>query len=72
MTVIDHMHKIWGLVYKEYWLRNEDTGEVYPLGPMYGGSVSSTVRKLEHEDLQYSWTLLAPIARRHPSGRKVR
>ena len=48
--------------FKTYWLLNEDTGEIFPLGPMYGGTVDYARRKLEAEGLPYQWRLLAPVA----------
>lgn len=48
--------------YREFWLLNVDTGDVYPLGPMYGGTVPYARRKLTAESLPYRWTLLAPVA----------
>ena len=45
-----------------FWLLNNETGEVYPLGPMYGSDPEYATRKLEAELLPYPWTLLAPVS----------
>ena len=49
------------LRFKKFWVLNEQTGEVYPLGPMYGGTVEYARQKLQHENLPYQWELLAPV-----------
>jgi hypothetical protein len=43
----------------DWRLRNDETGEVYPLGPMYRGTKEWTTRKLEAESLSYPWTLVS-------------
>lgn len=48
--------------FKAFWIRNDQTGAVHSLGPMYGGTVDQALRKLESESLSYKWTLLAPVA----------
>lgn len=50
--------------HREFWLLNTTTREVYPLGPMYGGTVEYARQKLEAERLPYSWRLLATVAER--------
>ena len=50
-----------------FWLLNNETGEVYPLGPMYGRDPESAIRKLEAEHSSYSWTLLAPVSNQETS-----
>lgn len=44
-----------------FWLLNNETGEVHPLGPMYGRDAERATQKLEAEHLSYAWTLLAPV-----------
>lgn len=48
----------------EFMLRNDDTGGVYSLGPMYSGSDEYVYRKLQAEGLPYSWTLLKAVGRK--------
>jgi hypothetical protein len=45
-----------------FWLLNNGTGEVYPLGPMYGTDPAIATLLLKREHLSYAWTLLAPVS----------
>ena len=47
----------------EFFLRNDATGEIYSLGPMYSGTDEYVYRKVTNERLPYSWTLLKVVGR---------